>query len=428
MFSEATVRGSPSSPKIQMVALVFALVTFRMNAQTTNSFKPDPAHLEAIQKLLREVPLIDGHNDLPWQYRQQSNVLDAIDLASDTSKLETPLATDFARLRAGGVGGQFWSVYIQPELTNSTAVQAVLEQIDVVHRIIARYPENLELALTADDVVRIHGKGKIASMIGMEGGHSINNSLATLRMMYALGARYMTLTHTKSLDWADAAGDEPNCHGLTSFGEEVVREMNRLGMMVDLSHVSDETMAAAIRISKAPVICSHSSARALCHVPRNVPDDLLKKMAANNGVVMVNFVPGFLTEVSRLYSAEWKKEEDRMKKLFPDDEEKVKELMNEWRKTHPRLHKRASLLDVADHIDHIRKVAGIDHVGIGGDYEGFENPPQGLEDVSCYPALLAELSRRGYSDSDLKKVAGLNILRVFHAVEKVAAQLQHGQR
>jgi len=322
-------------------------------------------------------------------------------------------------LKAGSVGGQFWSVYIDPAMGGSIAVRAVLEQIDVVHQLVAKYPDALELALTADDIERIHRKGKVASLIGMEGGHSIDNSLAMLRMMYALGARYMTLTHTKTLDWADAAGDKPKSGGLSEFGERVVREMNRLGMMVDVSHVSDETMAAVIKTSTAPVICSHSSARAVCNVPRNVPDDLLKKISDTRGVVMVNFVPGFLTDKGRVHAKERKAEEDRLEKLFGKDSAEASEALEAWRKTHPA--PLITLSDVADHIDHIRKVAGIDCVGIGADYEGFGNPPEGLEDVSCYPALLAELSRRGYSDEEIKKVAGLNILRAFRAAEKVSA-------
>jgi membrane dipeptidase len=361
--------------------------------------KSDTARIAHIKELLREVPFIDGHNDLPWQYRKHGNDMNAFDL-----------------------GGQFWSVYISPTMLGSVAVRAVLEQIDVVHQMVARYPNNLELALTADDIERIHRNGKVASLIGMEGGHSIDNSLAMLRMTYALGARYMTLTHSATLDWADAAGDKPKSHGLSEFGEKVVREMNRLGMMVDVSHVSDETMAAAIKVSKAPVFCSHSNARALCNVPRNVPDDLLKQIGQSGGVVMVNFVPGFLTDATKIYAAQTDVEEERLEKIYGKDKPEVEAGLDAWKKTHPR--PPISLAQVADHMDHIRKVAGIDCVGVGGDYEGFGRPPKGLEDVSCYPALLAELSRRGYSDEEIKKVAGLNILRVMHAAEKVAADLK----
>lgn len=382
--------------------------------------QPDATRITHIKKLLREVPLIDGHNDLPWQYRKLGNVMSAIDLNRDTSALK--LVTDFPRLNEGALGGQFWSVYIPPTMLGSVAVRAVLEQIDVVHQMVARYPDKLELALTADDIERIHRKGKIASLIGMEGGHSIDNSLAMLRMTYALGARYMTLTHSKSLDWADAAGDSPKTHGLSEFGEKVVREMNRLGMLVDVSHVSDETMAAAIKTSKAPVFCSHSNTRALCNVPRNVPDDLLKAIGASGGVVMVNFVPGFVSEKGRLYAAERQKEEDRLEKIPGNDEAKVDAKVDAWRETHPA--PKITLSDVANHIDHIRKIAGVDAVGIGADYEGFGHPPQGLEDVSRYPMLLAELLQRGYSDDEIKKIAGLNMLRVMRAAENIAKQLQ----
>jgi membrane dipeptidase len=291
---------------------------------------------------------------------------------------------------------------------------------------IARYPNDFELALTADDVVRIHRKGKIASLIGMEGGHSIGNSLGVLRMTYALGARYMTLTHMQNNDWADSATDTAVHHGLTPFGEDVVREMNRLGMMVDLSHVSDETMRTALKISQAPVIFSHSSARAICHHLRNVPDDILQQVALNKGVVMVTFVPEYLTEIDRADEIVAGKEKKRLKALYKEDKVKVKEGMAVWRVTHPDP-RHATLLDVADHIDHIRKVAGIDCVGIGSDFEGFTNPPRGLDDVTCYPALLAELLKRNYSQDDIKKVAGLNLLRVLREVEKVSARLSSKQ-
>ncbi|MEP6663639.1 MAG: dipeptidase, partial [Verrucomicrobiota bacterium] len=404
-----------------------AAATLGGHSAETNSFTPpDPARIAHIKKLLREVPLIDGHNDLPWEFRKRGGDLSKIDLRKDTSSEK--LVTDIPRLKAGCVGGQFWSVYIDPEMNGPIAVRAVLEQIDLVHQMIARYPETFELALTADDVERIHRHGKIASLIGMEGGHSIDNSLAMLRMMHRLGARYMTLTHTKNLDWADAAGDKPNVRGLTEFGERVVREMNRLGMMVDVSHVSDDTMAAAIRVSMAPVICSHSSARALCNVPRNVPDDLLKKISETHGVVMVNYVPGFLTEEARAYFIEQDKEEDRLKGIYGRGLEKklkIEEEIDVWRKVHPA--PRPTLQDVANHIDHVRKIAGIDGVGIGADYEGFGHPPIGLEDVSTFPVLLAELSRRGYSDDDLKKIAGKNILRVMRAAEKVSKEMNANQ-
>jgi len=392
-------------------------------AENSAEAKPSAAQIAEVKEILREVPLIDGHNDLPWQYRKLGNDLDAIDLTKDTGKMKDPLVTDIPRLRAGGMGGQFWSVYIPPTMVGSIAVRAVLEQIDVVHSLMARYPETFELALTAADVERIHRNGKIASLIGMEGGHSIDNSLAILRMTYALGARYMTLTHIKNTDWADSANDEPKHHGLTPFGEDVIREMNRLGMLVDISHVSPETMRAALKITQAPVIFSHSSCRALCDNPRNVPDDVLKLLRANSGVIMITFFPQYLTERASKHGDLKKEEWTRLGKAYPGQPKKAKAAMKTWDEAHPLLHA-ANLSDVADHIDHVRNTIGIDYIGVGGDYEGFDGPPEGLEDVSCYPALLAELMRRGYTREDIKKVAGLNVLRVFRQAEAVAAKLQ----
>lgn len=404
-----------------MLRTVFTLAflaSMTLSAQT-------PARLQMVREILRESPLIDGHNDLPWEFRKlASNRLDTIDLSRDTTPFG--LVTDLPRLKAGGVGGQFWSVYVPGDLTNGAAVTAVLEQIDLVHRMIARYPQSLELALTADDIVRIHREGKIASLIGMEGGHSIGNSLGVLRMMYALGARYMTLTHVKNNEWADSATDTPAHHGLTPFGEDVVREMNRIGMLVDLSHVSDETMRAALKISKAPVIFSHSSARALCHHVRDVPDDILKLVARNGGIVMVTFVPEYLTEPDRADEVAVTAERRRLTELYPHDDARIKAALEDWRKTHPDPRK-ATLLDIADHFDHIRAVAGIDHVGIGSDFEGFHNPPAGMEDVSRYPELLAELLKRGYTEEEVKKVAGQNLLRVLRAAEQTSARLQAGK-
>ncbi|HSF39915.1 MAG TPA: dipeptidase, partial [Thermoanaerobaculia bacterium] len=294
---------------------------------------PDPALVERVKRLLREVPLIDGHNDLPWVFRDKvKNQLGKIDLRSDTSKLDPPMHTDIPRLRQGGVGGQFWSVYVPADLKGPEATRTVMEQIDVVYRLAERYPDTFEIATTADDVVRIHKAGKIASLIGMEGGHSIDNSLGALRQLYRAGARYMTITHSKNNDWADSATDEPKHQGLTPFGEEVIREMNRLGMLVDLSHVSPQTMKEALAVSEAPVIFSHSSARALTDHPRDVPDDVLRLLPEDGGVVMVTFVPGFISGEVRAWNAQDDAEEARLKALHPDSAERVKTEHEAWRK------------------------------------------------------------------------------------------------
>ena len=353
--------------------------------------------IDQASAILRESPLIDGHNDLPWQYREKA----ALDLSKlDIRRPQPALHTDIPRLRRGGVGGQFWSVYVPATMQGKEAVRATMEQIDIVYQMAARYPDTFEIARTAADVERIFKAGKIASLIGMEGGHSIDNSLGALRMFYKLGARYMTLTHGANTPWADSATDKPEHHGLTPFGEAVVREMNRIGMLVDLSHTSPETMHAALRVTQSPVIFSHSSARAVNDHPRNVPDDVLAKIPANGGVVMVTFVPAFISAEVRQYDA------------LPDEQKR--------RQTAPR----ATMAQVADHIDHIRRVAGINYIGIGSDFDGITTVPQNLEDVSQYPGLVAELLRRGYSKDDVKKILGQNVLRVMRQVEQVAARLQ----
>lgn len=380
------------------------------------------------RRLLREVPLIDGHNDTPWQLRKRAGGhLERLDLRQDTAKLEPAMHTDLSRLRTGGVGGQFWSVYVPIDDGGGAPgdVRAVLEQIDVARRMVERYADRLELALGADDVVRIHAAGKIASLIGMEGGHSIGNSLAVLRSTYALGARYMTLTHTKNLAWADAATDVPVVSGLTAFGREVVREMNRLGMLVDLSHVAATTMRAALDVSEAPVIFSHSSAFALCPHPRNVPDDVLARISKNGRVVMVTFLGYYVSEPLRVWTAAHEAERERLAASLKDDASGLKTALGSWTASHPK--PQATLAQVADHIDHVKAVAGIDHVGIGSDFDGTNSLPVGLEDVAKYPALLVELMRRGYGDEDLKKLMGLNLLRALRAAETTAARLQ-GQR
>jgi len=374
---------------------LLALVTVAVIIIGNPASAQDP--LTRARALHQQVPLIDGHNDYPWALR-------GLDPGRDFSKAEISkpvpsLMTDIPRLRQGGLGGQFWSVYTPSTMTGQEAVRVTLEQIDIVHRMTKRWPETFEMAYTAADVEQSFKAGRIGSLIGMEGGHSIDDSLPTLRMFFALGARYLTLTHNGNLRWADAAADKPAVGGLSKFGEEVVREMNRMGMLVDLSHVSSDTMADALRVSEAPVIFSHSSARAICNVPRNVPDNVLQLTARNGGVVMVTFVPGFISQAVADYDAKPAAERGP---------------------TPPK----ATLAQVADHIDHIRKVAGIDHLGLGGDFDGITQVVVGLEDVSKYPDLTAELIKRGYTDEDLKKILGLNVLRVMKQAEAVAARLQ----
>jgi len=384
----------------------------RQSPQSNNE-----ALLSRAAALHKKVPLIDGHNDYPWALRENAGRdLDKLDI----SKSQPTIMTDIARLKAGGVGGQFWSVYVPADQPDP--VTATLEQIDIVHRMMRKYPETFELAMTADDVERIFKKGRIASLIGMEGGHSIDSSLGALRMFYRLGARYMTLTHSKNIPWADSATDTPVLKGLSPFGEQVVHEMNWLGMLVDLSHVSPDTMEDAIRVSQAPVIFSHSSARAVNDVPRNVPDDILQLLPKNGGVVMVTFVPGFLSSKVTAWTQLQNAEQERLSKQFPGDAAAVKTGLGAWSQANPA--PRATIADAADHIDHIRKVAGIDHIGLGGDFDGITSVVQGLEDVSKYPALTAELLRRGYKDDDVKKILGLNILRVMREVEKVSTRLE----
>jgi membrane dipeptidase len=386
-----------------------------------------------LEQILQKTPLIDGHNDLPWEIRDRfKSDLSTFDLKADTSHLPVPadgaaLMTDIPRLRKGLVGGQFWSVWIPSGLKGPEAVQMTLEQMDLVKRMAERYPADLEMAYSAADVRRIHRARKVASMIGIEGGHQINNSLAALRQMYDAGARYMTLTHTLNTDWADSATDAPVHHGLTPFGVEVVREMNRLGMLIDISHVSPETMRAALAASEAPVIFSHSSARALVDHPRNVPDDVLRLVAANGGVVMVNFAPGYVSDVRRRWDSDQAAEQTRFNSppyvgLYIGQPERAKAALAEWERSNPR--PSATLAQVADHIEHIKQVAGVDHVGLGSDFDGIEDAPAGLDGVDKYPALLAELMRRGWSDADIAKLAGENVLRVMSAAESTAVKLR----
>ena len=399
-----------------LIALTLAAFAMTSTTSTTQTPQSD-ALLARARALHKQTPLVDGHNDYPWALRENAKSdLDTLDI----TRPQPTIMTDIPRLRAGGVGGQFWSVYVPAD--NPSPVTATLEQIDIVHRMMRKYPDTFELALTADDVERVFKKGKIASLIGMEGGHSIDSSLGALRMFYRLGARYMTLTHSRNIPWADSATDTPALGGLSPFGEQVVQEMNWLGMLVDLSHVSPDTMADAIGVSQAPVIFSHSSARALNDVPRNVPDNVLQMMPKNGGVVMVTFVPGFLSPKVAAWGRLQTAEENRLKQQFANDPAALKTAMDAWTKANPA--PRATIADAADHVDHIRKLAGIDHIGLGGDFDGITSVVEGLEDVSKYPALTAELLRRGYKDDDIKKILGLNVLRVFHEAEKVAGRLQ----
>jgi membrane dipeptidase len=407
------------NPVMRRFLAALTLVLALPLVTATQTQDADPALLARARELHKQVPLIDGHNDYPWALRENAGRdLDKLDI----TKPQPTIMTDIARLRAGGVGGQFWSVYVSAD--DPAPVTTTLEQIDIVYRMMRKYPEVFELALTADDVERIFKKGKIASLIGMEGGHSIDSSLGALRMFFRLGARYMTLTHSKNTPWADSATDKPLLNGLSPFGEQVVREMNWLGMLVDLSHVSPDTMKDAIAVSEAPIVFSHSSARAVNDVPRNVPDDVLQLLPKNGGVVMVTFVPGFLSAKVAQHNRERQLVEAANLELSKaeGDNGRMKVRMEGWDKEHPA--PRATVSDAADHIDHIKKVAGIDHIGLGGDFDGITSVPLGLEDVSKYPALTAELLRRGYKDDEVKKILGLNILRVMRQVEKVSARLQ----
>jgi membrane dipeptidase len=404
---------------------------------------PDDALVVRARELLAEVPFVDGHNDLPSSILEVADGdVDHVDIA----KRQSELPADLPRLREGVVGAQFWSAFIDTSfMPSGDSLRQALREIDMVHRIVDRYPE-LELARTADDVVRIHAEGKIASLIGVEGGHAIEGGLFPLRIFHALGARYMTLSHFRTTEWADSATDFPRHDGLTEFGEEVVREMNRVGIFVDLSHVSPDTMRDALRVTRAPVVYSHSNALAVNVHPRNVPDDVLRLTARNGGVVMVNFIPGYIvpTDPARrndprvlaiagrsadepVWNLERSDFAESLRKEL-DDPREIERRLQEWVSSNPA--PRGTISDVADHIDHIRKVAGIDHVGIGSDYYDAGGPSmvEGLEDVTRFPYLFAELLRRGYTDEEVKKVAALNLLRAMREMERVSATLQKESR
>jgi membrane dipeptidase len=376
------------------------------------------AGFAAARSLLGRFPLIDGHNDLPWALREAGS----LDLARTDIAAPVEFAhTDLPRLARGGVGAQFWSVYVPAELQGETAVATTLEQIDLVRQMVARYPDTLELAVTADDVQRITAEGRLASLIGAEGGHSIACSLGTLRAMYDLGVRYMTLTHNLNVPWADSATDEPAAGGLTEFGREVVREMQRLGMLVDLSHVAATTMNDALDVAEAPVIFSHSSARAVCDHPRNVPDGVLGRLAANGGACMITFVPAFVSRACREWELEFIAEVERQG-LDHRNWAGLKQVRQEFQASNPQ--PRATLRDVVQHVEHVREVAGVDHIGIGGDYDGVDRLPEGLEDVSRYPALFAALLDAGWSEEDCGKIAHGNLVRVLHDAETAAGTIR----
>lgn len=417
-----------------LLALALSLAMLYVPAASAQA--ADAALSARIDRVLATTPLIDGHNDLPWAIREGFGNAAGVDLSRNTANLPlksqdgetlTPLMTDIPRLRKGHVGGQFWSVWIPATVTGPAAVKMTLEQIDIVRTMVARYPQDLQMAWSADDIMRAFKAGRVASLIGVEGGHQIDNSLPVLRQMYALGARYMTLTHTLNNDWADAATDAPRHHGLTPFGRAVVHEMNRLGMLVDLSHVSPDTMRAAIEASAAPVMFSHSGARALDDHPRDVPDDVLQMVARNHGIVMATFATAYVSPASNRWAADRAAEQTRFNAppyagLYIGQPERARAAMAEWDRAHPR--PVVPLALVADHIEHIRKLAGIDCVGIGSDFDGIDDTPQGLDGVDKYPALLKELARRGWTDAELGKLAGGNMLRVMRAAETVAARLQ----
>jgi membrane dipeptidase len=400
------VRASP------VVLAALLLVSAETNAQ-----EPTAAHRRTAERALQGSPVFDGHNDLPWEIRQDT--IARMDPARYDLRTRTRGHTDIPRLRAGRVGAQFWSVYIPGDYADSGYARVQLEQFDIARRVIEQYPDVFELARTADDVQRIQRSGRIASLLGMEGGHALENSLGALRAYRDLGAAYMTLTHNVTLDWADAAMGSQRHGGLTRFGREVVREMNRLGMLVDLSHTSDATMSDALDVTAAPVIFSHSSVRALTNVPRNVPDSILRRMPANGGVVMVTFVPDFVSQEIADHAARRRAREREFGRQSPGDSAARSA---EWRRANPA--PRATLAQVADHIEHVRRVAGVEHVGIGSDFDGISTVPVGLEDVSTFPALFAELARRGWTERELGLLASGNILRVMRQAEAVAAGLR----
>jgi membrane dipeptidase len=404
---------------MKLTSTALAILLFASTAQAA------PTPEQVAEAALKAAPVWDGHNDVPEQLRERYRDMIADFNFADTSgtadpaKDKGPMHTDLARIAKGHLGAQFWSVYVDAGLSEQQAVQATLEQIDVMKRILARHPDRLEFVTTADGAAKAMKEGRVASLIGMEGGHSIGSSLAVLRQMYALGARYMTLTHSKNTPWADSATDAPAHDGLTDFGRDVVREMNRIGMLVDLSHTSEATMMDTLDVARAPVIFSHSGARAADRHARNVPDAVLARLKDNGGLVMAVGFPTFLSEPRRQWDAERTAEQARLKALWPGDPAAAASALETWDAGHPEV--KATVGDWADHIDHLKAVAGIDHIGLGGDYDGMATGPVGAEDVTGYPVLFAELARRGYTQVELEKIANRNIARVLRAAEAYAA-------
>ncbi|MFN2315534.1 MAG: dipeptidase [Gemmatimonadales bacterium] len=396
---------------------LLALLT--MLPVTLTAQAADP-HLALARRVLRTTPLFDGHNDLPWAIRQSPTARGHV--AVYDLRTRTDGHTDLERLRQGMVGAQWWSVYLPGDWADSGYARVQLEQIDIARRVIERYPDHFELAVTAADVRRIFAAGKIPGMLGMEGGHAIENSLGALRSFFDLGARYMTLTHNVTLDWADAASGPLRHGGLTEFGRDVVREMNRLGMVVDLSHVSPGTMSDALHTTQAPIMFSHSNAFALANHVRNVPDSILRRMPENGGIVMVTFVPGFISQPLIDHGRRLTALRQDLATRHGSDTSAARRAVEQWQQDNPA--PRATLGEVADHIEYIRRIAGVDHVGIGGDFDGISTVVMGLEDVSTYPALFAELARRGWTEADLRKLAGENMLRVLEGVEATARRLR----
>lgn len=404
------------------LAFHFMLAPAFAQEDAADDKRPEVKVTDEALKVHNQTFVFDGHNDLPWQIRQKASLsFERLDISEPHPELHT----DIERLRKGNVGAQFWSVYVPANTARSgTSLTMTLEQIELVHAMCKKYPDVFELALTYDDIVRIQKEGKIASLIGVEGGHSIEDSIQNLRRLYELGARYMTLTHSDTLAWADSATDDPQSDGLSPFGEEIVREMNRLGMLVDLSHVSPATMKDALATTKAPIIYSHSSARAIADHPRNVPDDVLKLVKENRGVVMINFFSGFIEPDSAKRSLRMFDVRREINEKYEDEGER-RNAYARWQKENPL--RPGSVHDVVDHIEHVIKVAGVDYVGIGSDYDGVGMLPKQLEDVSTYPVITQELLNRGYSAEDVDKIMSGNIMRVYQEAEKVSKELQSKQ-